>query len=122
LAQPGRPVKDRVVQRFATVLGRLHADPQRLFHPLLADVFLQRLRPQRDLEPAFIVSDLVGQKAIRHLGRSLIKWDGANRLISALPGEAASWVHVVGSPAPASAFALRSWEARTGRPATGPGV
>ena len=46
LPQPGGTIEDRVIERFVPLLRRLDTDPQRFFHPLLANIFFQGLRTQ----------------------------------------------------------------------------
>ncbi len=49
LAEARRPGEEDVVERFPTLLGRLHEDSQVLLEPLLPDELLERARPQRRL-------------------------------------------------------------------------
>src|SRR5580765_107721 len=66
LPQPRGAIKDRVIERFVPLLRRLDADPQGLFHPILADVLLQGLRAQHRLDTSLFVRDLRADNSLGH--------------------------------------------------------
>ena len=49
LAEPGRAVEQHVIERFAALLRRRNRDLEVLAHAVLADVFVERARPQPGL-------------------------------------------------------------------------
>ena len=66
LAQPGRAVKDRVIERFPPLLCRLDADPQRLLHACLPNILIESLWTQGLLDAAFFLCQLGMHDSIAH--------------------------------------------------------
>jgi hypothetical protein len=81
LAQPGRAVKDRVIERFSPLLCRLDADPQRLLHALLPNILIKSLWTQGLLDAAFFLCQLGMHDSIAHDG-----WFSARLILFQDPG------------------------------------
>src|SRR3982751_5579128 len=66
LAETGRAEEQHVIERFAALACGLDEDLQLRAYLLLADVFFERLRPQRTLERLFLWrSRCGGDQAVR---------------------------------------------------------
>src|SRR5207253_7605540 len=59
-------VKDTMIQRFPPLLRGIHADAKRVLHPRLAHVFVQGLRPERNLEASLLIAWLCRHHTVRH--------------------------------------------------------
>src|SRR5262245_24753855 len=66
LPQPRRTIKNRVIERFVSLLCRLDTDPQGFFHPILADVLLQSLWTQDCLDTSLFVRNLGADNSLCH--------------------------------------------------------